>query len=146
MTALSCSPSLPLLWTSLSAPSCQADFCWKLSLVLSWQRLYIWSQPHCLASYPLSYTYSLFFLILLSLSVHPSRVTQVGCRFWSNSVWTRTQISLTPVCSSFWTSSAKGFVERFVRSWKSRKEPRTYAGQQLTRGMLSRSELCLYPP
>lgn len=60
MTALSCSPSLPLLWTSLSAPSCQADFCWKLSLVLSWQRLCIWSQPHCLASYPLSYIFLVF--------------------------------------------------------------------------------------
>lgn len=41
--------------------------------------------------------------------------------------------------SSFWTSSVKGSAERFVRSWKSRKELRIYAGRRLTRGMLSRS-------
>lgn len=57
-----------------------------------------------------------FSLIPFFLSYRILRVTQVGCQFWSNSVWTRTRISPTPVCSSFWTSSAKGSVEKSVRS------------------------------
>lgn len=70
----------------------------------------------------------------------PFRATQVGCRFWSSLVWTRTLISPTPACSSFWMSSAKRSAGRSARSWKSKRAPRTCVERRPIREMLSRSD------
>lgn len=71
------------------------------------------------------------------------RATQVGCRFWSNLVWTRTLISLTPACSSSWMSSARRSAGRSARSWKSKRAPRTCVERRQIREMLSRSDQVL---
>lgn len=90
-----------------------------------------------------NFPFVLPFPLLMISSLFPLysfRATQVGCRFWSNLVWTRTLISLTPACSSSWMSSVRRSAGRSARSWKSKRAPRTCVEQRQIREMLSRSD------
>lgn len=58
--------------------------------------------------------------------------SQTVCRCWSSWVWIRTLICRTPAFSSDWTSSARGFAGRSVKSWRSKQVRRTCGGRPQT--------------